>query len=68
MDLYSGIVCSSDVAVRRIVFHAAQPSSLNRRDLFVLPYDDDITEAFATVEELQEYEGTDDNGSLVGWN
>ena len=45
--VYDGILCDSTVSVRRIVIYNAQPSSLNGKNLYILPYDLDITSQFA---------------------
>ena len=46
MDVYDGILCDSTVSVRRIVFYNAKPKSLMGKDLYILPYDLDITSQF----------------------
>lgn len=62
MAIYDGITCDNNVQVRRIIMYDYSPGSLDRRDLYILPYDD---AASMTPTDLEAYEADDSNYSIV---
>jgi len=62
MDVYNGIICDSSIQIRKIIIKAAEPTTLHKRVLNILPYDDSI---LGTLDEegIAAYEGDLDNSS-----
>ena len=42
MVVYDGLICNSSIQIRRIAIHGYKPSSLDKRNLFIFPYDDAV--------------------------
>ena len=66
-EVYDGLLCDSSVQVRRVAIHGAKPGSLNKRPLYIKPYDDSILAGFADQETLEAYEGNNTAGTKLDW-
>lgn len=66
MAVYDGLVCDNTIQVRRIVFYGYKPSSLDKRNLIILPYDNSIV-GNMNESTLEAYEGDNSNGSVLPW-
>lgn len=64
--MYDGVICNADVEVRRVVMYGYAPGSLRSRNLFVLPYDDEILDGKSEAEVIA-YEANNNNYSIVDW-
>ena len=66
-EIHNGVVCDNSVQIRSIRFHSYSPSGLfDGMALKVLPYDDDIINAFNETE-LEEYIDDRSNYGSFNW-
>jgi hypothetical protein len=66
-EVYDGIICDNSVTIRRVVFYNMSPGNLKGKNLFVLPYDDDIIGGLSE-EEIMAYEAEGDVNGTVSYD
>lgn len=66
MSVYDGIICDDTVTVRGIWISSANPGSLNGKDLYILPFDDDIVGQMDDTQ-LEAYKADETNYGIVKW-
>lgn len=65
LDVLDGVACEGSIEVRRVAFHAAQPSGhFYGMGLKILPYDDDL---LAAQDDVEAYEDDVSNYGTVLW-